>query len=565
MLATHLRQAATVLLEFAVRFAPPGVRAWGQAMRAELDHVEGSWTAVMWSLGGASVMLKHALLSLLTSRGSTAPGDELFGRNISLGKASLAAGAACVLAALLFFAAPPFRQGLRVSLVAWRHVVARYPQSRRSAQSELRSLANRAETGRDPEGMVFVAARTWNADESARLAEEAVRRDPSLVWVYGVVAVHHPELPELGRWMPKLEKWDPQNALFPMIAAQTIECNLADQVSGLSPQEAQKKFDDDPAWRSAMAAVFASPKFDDYLNRLEEVDRRVVARYRLDDPYEALAVENDGLPVLAYGDSHRYAKSLLQAGDRIEDRGGRKGAAEVYWSVGRFGQVMDSQGHTDEERRLGTSLQALAYKQLEALSERQGRDSEAALFGYLAGKFEPHRVGPAQLIQDAPVRAKVTYQWVFGQSVSSRNAAVLQIAGLMMLLFSGLVLVAATVLIAGRRERANPGARRAKAVATVAALAGGVGFLVSSATVYLTYRPYWYILQRAVLTGETSQTGDLRDFLAATTMLPGVPLGGELYPRIPVYFWTGVTLLGLTGLGFIFLRHFWGARAKAGA
>ena len=64
MLETHLRQASTVLLESAIRIAPPDTRDWGRAMRGELNYVEGSWAATMWALGGSSVLAKQALASL---------------------------------------------------------------------------------------------------------------------------------------------------------------------------------------------------------------------------------------------------------------------------------------------------------------------------------------------------------------------------------------------------------------------------------------------------------------------------------------------------------------------
>ena len=61
MLEMHLRQAATVLLESAIRIAPPDTRDWGRAMRGELNHVEGPWAATMWALGGSSVLAKQPL------------------------------------------------------------------------------------------------------------------------------------------------------------------------------------------------------------------------------------------------------------------------------------------------------------------------------------------------------------------------------------------------------------------------------------------------------------------------------------------------------------------------
>ena len=404
------------------------------------------------------------------------------------------------------------------------------------------------------EGLTFAAARLRDGRESARLAEEAVRLAPNLIWVYAVVAVRHPDLPEISQWVPKLKRWDPQNALIHLIAAQSIEIDHIGEASKVPPKEFRKKMEGDPAWQSAMAAAFASPKFDDYLDRLKELDQRVVSQYRFNDPYELLSGEEADLPTYAFSDSQQFAKSLLQSGQNLEARGDRRGAAEKYWAVARFGLVIDSQGHTDFEHHMGSSLQAGAYKQLQALSQKEGSADEAALFGYLAGRFTPG-VG-----EDS----RLGGQWVFGRYVSRRNAAVLQISGLMMLIFSGLVVVAGSVVIVGSRRGARPAAQRAKPVATVVTLAGAVGLLLSSATIYLTYRPYWYIFQRAILNGDPSQTRDFRDFLMATHALPGVAPHSYLLVNFQFYFWAGVILLGVAGLVLILLRHLLG-RPRANA
>jgi hypothetical protein len=159
-------------------------------------------------------------------------------------------------------------------------------------------------------------------------------------------------------------------------------------------------------------------------------------------------------------------------------------------------------------------------------------------------------------------RSGLGEQWVFGEYVARRNAAVLQISSLMMIIFSGLTVAAASVLIAGSRRARRPGAPRASPVATIVALASAMGLLLSAATIYLTYRPYWYIFQRAILNGDRSQARDLRDFLMALRVLPGVGAGSRLPLILPMYFWTGVTLLTVIGLGLILLRHFIG-RSRA--
>lgn len=83
-----------------------------------------------------------------------------------------------------------------------------------------------------------------------------------------------------------------------------------------------------------------------------------------------------------------------------------------------------------------------------------------------------------------------------------------------------------------------------------------MGVLLSSATVYLTYRPYWYILQHAIQTGDSGQTRDLLTFLLAIKSLAIIEAG--VSSDLHIYFWTGVTLLCVSGLALILLRHLLG-------
>lgn len=155
--------------------------------------------------------------------------------------------------------------------------------------------------------------------------------------------------------------------------------------------------------------------------------------------------------------------------------------------------------------------------------------------------------------------------WAFGEYVSRRNAAVLQISSLMMLVFCLLMVAAASALIAGRHGSGPHAASRASPVATTLAFISAMGLLLSSATIYLTYRPYWYIFQRAILNGDRSQARDLREFLMAVRALPGFKPGSYyLLLNLPVYFWTGVTLVGVIGLALILLRHLRGRPSAHG-
>ena len=292
MLETHLRQAATVLLESTIRIAPLEARDWGRGILGELGQVEGAWAVAMWAMGGAGVLAKSALVSfLIPGRGgkNLVPDGGLFARSFPLRKVTLAACGVFVMGALLFFFAPPFRQGVRISLSAWRDLIL---------------------------------VETPNA------------------------------------------------------------------------------------------------------------------------------------------------------------------------------QLSEGTGRTE-------SLEAQ----------------------------------------------------VFGREVSARNASVLHIASLALLIFSTMMALATAALLRGILKRARRAAPRSQSVAWATLLAGALGFLISSATIYLTYRPYWYIYQNQVLSGQRSRADAARDYL---TVAQSLQFYGFAAANVPLYFWMGVILLGVIGLVLILLRHFLG-------
>lgn len=45
------KRAAVALVKHALRVIPPERSEWGNAMRHELEHIEGDWTALKWAAG----------------------------------------------------------------------------------------------------------------------------------------------------------------------------------------------------------------------------------------------------------------------------------------------------------------------------------------------------------------------------------------------------------------------------------------------------------------------------------------------------------------------------------
>jgi hypothetical protein len=377
------RRIAAQLLRFAIWIAPHDTLDWGHGMLSELNHVQGSWAALIWAVG---VLAKHALLSVLIPGGhrrTLSSASKVFSQEGPMRKTTLAAIGVCIAASLLFFLAPVFRQAFHVSLAQWHNVI--HVQSMVDAQGpdpdpELETLARKAEKNHDAEGLAFVAARITNQSESARFAEEAVHLDAKLIWIYAVVAVRYPSLPEIDQWVPILQQSDPQNALPNFIVAEKIDIEEIDR--NQTARHAEEK----PAlWQNAMAEAFQSPKLDNYLARLTELDQRVLLRSQVDDPFQTFRDERwENRPSYAAQDSSIYANSLLESGRTLKARGDRKGAFEKYLTVARFGQLL---GPADWDFFLRGQLKE-AYKRLGAIYEEEGNKVEAAFYTSLANQTD---------------------------------------------------------------------------------------------------------------------------------------------------------------------------------
>jgi len=230
--------------------------------------------------------------------------------------------------------------------------------------------------------------------------------------------------PEIDRWVPQLEQWDSQNALPHFIVAETIDIDQV--VREKIPHRVEEQ---PPAWQNALAAAFQSPKIDNYLGRLKELDRRILLRYHVDDPFQILGIDRwYGLPSYTAWDTSRYAKSLLESGQTLEAQGNRKGAFEKYWTVARFGQMIGPSGGFFVRRELQE-----AYTQLGALSEKEGNKVEAMFYSSLANQTDI-----AQREESIALRKRLN-----GSDVSHWNAFLVRLSGVTILFSGGLLTICA--------------------------------------------------------------------------------------------------------------------------
>lgn len=549
------RSLAILLLRFAIWIAPHDTLDWGRGMLSELNHVEGNWSALLWAVGGAGVLAKHAALALIlpgSHRRTVSSASELFAKEIPMRKATLTATVACVVASLLFFLAPVFRQAFQVSLAQWHDVlhVNQPPWSGQAPVSELEALAQKAEQNHDAEALAFVASRT-DQSESVRLADEAVHLDPNLTWLYGVAGTAYLSPSEIDHRISLLEQWDPQNALPHLLAAQRIGVTVRPS-KGFPLGEVEEN----QAWEKEMGAAFQSPKLDGYRNRLKQLDQRVLARYHLDDPFLAGSDENwYGFPSYGIWNCSLYAESLLKSGQSLESQGDRKAAFEKYWAVARFGHMMSADGEFSFSRRKDMDE---AYARLGALSQLEGNKPEAAFYASLADQFDKGADKERTLLRNR----------VQGSDVSHWNAFLVRLSGLLMLSCASLLLLC-TFGVVVRNRSVRLGSLQPSRVTLALGFSAAVGWLVSSTVLFASYRPYSELLQPFLTKGDDAQLSELSAFLRDTQLPFGSQfnLGPDSWyvgsSNAVFHFWLTITVVCAFALLLAVLRHFLHRRPAA--
>jgi hypothetical protein len=548
------RSVAIALLRFAIWIAPHDTHEWGRGMLSELNHVEGNWSALIWSIGGAGVLAKHAIVAIIfpgSHRRTVSTASELFDKELPMRKTTLAIIAACTVASLLFFVAPVFRQAFRVSLAQW-HTVLNVKQSfgYPSPDPELDAFAKKAEHNRDAEALAFIAVRYPNAIQRERLADEAVQLNPNLTWVYAVAGTAYLSPSEIDRRVSLLKQWDPQNALPYLFAAQKIGAPVT-----YSKEFPLGKLEQNPAWEKEMDAAFQSPKLDTYLDRQNQLDHRVLSRYRLDDPFQAASGDDRyGFPNYGVGECSLYAQSLLESGKSLESRGDRKAAFEKYLAVARFGQMISIDS---EFTFLIKKEMKEAYGRLASLSQTEGNGEAASFYTSLADQF-----GKAADRQRLLLRNRIQ-----GNDVSNWNAFLVRLSGLLMIFCAALLLLCMLgVLVRSCSFRLS--SLHPSRLTLALGFGAAVGSLLSSAVLFVSYWPYSELLQRFLSKGDDSGMLELSAFLRDAQHPLGTrySLGTWVVSSsmMVFYFWFAITVLCALAIMLAVFRHYQ-TRLRVGA
>jgi hypothetical protein len=563
-LKIQLRLAAIALLRGALKIAPSTAAEWGHAMLAELHHIEGDWSALAWSIGSAGVLAKHALLAAVIPGASNqvAPSEgNFFAKEKPMRKRTAIAAAICIAASLLFFAVPTFREAFQLSLTQWRGLARSLRTGYVSFETgpDYLQIAQLAEKSHDAQGLAFAAIHRSPTPKAAEWADEAVKEDPQLTWIYAIVGRGGQYRSEIGDWISKLEEFDPQNGVPHLMQAQEAEMRW-----NAAHGYALGGYTAGSDWQSAMSAAFHSPEVDTYGDRVDRLNRAVALRYGIYDPYQAATgyfLMSGSMP--AFGSAVSYDKVLLNAGDALAARGDSSGAERQYKLAAHFGEMVQASGRIGTNRGRATFTAAYAdillhdpYGRLADFYERQGDQVRGARFRTLLADADSEKQQSARIFRTSLTESPA----------SIRNAYVVGVSGIA---FFACIIVASlcTIITIANSGAVRLSKLRAGLFTRAIAATSFAGLLISSAALYLSYRPYAEIIRAYLSSGDPSHLPAVIAFLSHLDYSQTAPRHGGFFSlwTFPMYFYAGVIALCAIGLLFATTRFLWQRRRALAA
>jgi hypothetical protein len=217
-----------------------------------------------------------------------------------------------------FLFLPSFRQALEALPLSWgtggdEQWYGTWLERRGELRPEvLQGWVRTAEQRRDSTTLAFAALHLQSQADRKHLADEAVALDPQLTWVYCHLHLvarddHNPSIPD---WAARLQRWDPDNAVPCLIAAQAISLRRRRHEASIVTPAYLNALADETAWRDLMSKAFAAARYDSYFTRRFELERRVLREHGLDRPAVVL-LAIAGYPIPNLTNVHDYA-DLLQ-------------------------------------------------------------------------------------------------------------------------------------------------------------------------------------------------------------------------------------------------------------
>ena len=274
-----LSRVAVRSMHWAVRVWPESSREWGLAVLGEMGEIAEPGAALSWAAGGMLLFLRAMLgqflrwMKLPVGSGFSGAALPSAGDGPQFPKHSRIATALVLLAAVTILFLPMGREAARTVESSWRGFIP----SQRDRQ-DLENLAAKAEKEKDAGTVGFVALTHPDADRATHFADEAVKLDPNLMWIYASRYQYccNVDAASTQARLRKLKSYDPDNALV-YLANASVEGELlvekASRVTGGAWKPLSEELAKNDEWMKDMRAAFRAPKYDNYFQRHQELAR----------------------------------------------------------------------------------------------------------------------------------------------------------------------------------------------------------------------------------------------------------------------------------------------------
>ena len=394
-----------------VRLWPAETREWGLAFEAELPEIATPLASVRWVLGGAILLAKESLRSFVKSlrrplgvQASDPSSPMLKGRGPTPRLPRVFAGI-FLLASLAMLCLPEVRASLASSVLFSRMGVGEYMH-----EKNMQKLRREALTNHDPQLLAFLSLVWFYDPEHFQLADEAIRRDPSLTWIdYSEAGWYFGDRDRShflsdGR-IARLQKFDPQNGALYLLTAEVVSHPVkaayyaGPHRSALNETASwELEVAKNPAWLAAMNRVFSAPEFHDYSAQQLALVRQVSERYRL----SAADVMNALFPHFRdHGNIQAYSRFLTERGDDAARKGKWAAAVQDYEKIEKLAETA-----AKEEESGGWFAADIGSKvapKLQAALEASGHAAEAQIAAAQSVRWnETITAGRLKIRQRAP-------------------------------------------------------------------------------------------------------------------------------------------------------------------
>ncbi len=555
-----LQRLTASIARIIVRLWPEETQAWGRAFAAELHEIETPLASLRWLIGGLMLLtrerFRHFLKSLARPIGVPAPNaSAAFSNNSGSAPRLPRLFTALVLTVSIAFLCFP---EVRASLAS---VINSHNRKRWNLQqwNSFRKLHKEAQTNRDPQLLAFLSLLSQEPDERMRLADEAIKKDPSLTWIDYAGSYWHYADAERSHFLSddriaRLQEFDPQNTVPLLLAAEAIShpikqaywarTNGRGTALGEAP-EWQREITKNTAWLATMERAFATIKFDNYAAHQFNLLRVVSNRFRLSDP-DVASLFLFSHRLIDYEDINIYSDLLLERGDQAARHGDTALAAANFDKVERFAECM----------RQGSSLSGDRFTS--GLASFQGTKASKKLKSLFEATGQPAQVQLAQLATwqdlEAQLRAR-PHPWFERHWTQSERAGLLiNLAVLLISFFFPIALLALLSLgFAASFTRRIPG--RLYRLVCLAADATPVLLACSFALLFFTYHPYARAY-KSYLTSTGQVPANPEDIVIAAGVTHMLPWSAQttLNENLDAYhFWFALTaLLSVLGLFLLY-------------